>query len=252
MDEYDKIARQKREAYRKRHREQVRRKQLITNAVIIGAVALIILIIVLVAVFKGRSARQEEVQAQVTTTLYNPTQPDLDVELLTPNEYSRPQIALEKVNGIVVHYTANPGTSAKQNRDYFESLAQTKKTKASSHFVIGLEGEIVQCIPCNEISYASNDRNHDTISIECCIEDETGKFNDKTYRSLIELTTWLMGRYNLSTDDVIRHYDVTGKACPKYFVDHEDAWEQFHKDLDTYIEQNGVPKDSSSTEKSKQ
>ena len=112
--------------------------------------------------------------------------------------------------------------------------------------VIGLEGEIVQCIPCNEISYASNNRNSDTISIECCIEDETGKFNDSTYQSLIELTTWLMGRYDLSADDVIRHYDVTGKKCPLYFVEHEDAWEQFHKDLDTYIEENGVPKEEAS------
>ena len=120
------------------------------------------------------------------------------MQLLTPNPYSRPQKALEKVNGIVVHYTANPGTSARQNRDYFNGLAETKKTKASSHFVIGLEGEIVQCIPCNEISYASNNRNSDTISIECCIEDETGKFNDSTYQSLIELTTWLMGRYDLN------------------------------------------------------
>ena len=85
----------------------------------------------------------------------------------------------------------------------------------------------MQCIPCNEISYASNNRNSDTISIECCIEDETGKFNDSTYQSLIELTTWLMGRYDLSADDVIRHYDVTGKKCPLYFVEHEDAWEQF-------------------------
>ena len=44
---------------------------------------------------------------------------------------------------------------------------------------------------------------------------------------------------DLSADDVIRHYDVTGKKCPLYFVEHEDAWEQFHKDLDTYIEENG-------------
>ena len=244
MDEYEKIRQKKREAYRKKHRAQVRRKQLITDAVVIGMIIILIAAIIIVGVQRARKAKQEEVKAEVTSTLYNPTEPKLDVELLTPNPYSRPQKALEKVNGIVVHYTANPGTTARQNRDYFNGLAETKKTKASSHFVIGLEGEIVQCIPCNEISYASNDRNNDTISIECCIEDETGKFNDSTYQSLIELTTWLMGRYDLNASDVIRHYDVTGKACPKYFVDHEDAWEQFHKDLDDYIESNGVEKTS--------
>lgn len=243
MDEYEKIRQRKREEYRKRHRAQVRRKQLIGNGIVIGVIILIIATIIIVVALRGKKAKQEEVKAEVTSTLYNPIQPKLDVQLLTPNPYSRPQKALEKVNGIVVHYTANPGTSARQNRDYFNGLAETKKTKASSHFVIGLEGEIVQCIPCNEISYASNNRNSDTISVECCIEDETGKFNDSTYQSLIELTTWLMGRYDLSADDVIRHYDVTGKKCPLYFVEHEDAWEQFHKDLDTYIEENGVPKE---------
>lgn len=66
--------------------------------------------------------------------------------------------------------------------------------------------------------------------------DDTGKFNDSTYQSLIQLTTWLIGRYDLGIEDVIRHYDVTGKNCPKYFVEHESAWEDFHDDLAAYIE----------------
>ena len=84
--------------------------------------------------------------------------PDYQVDLLTPNPYSRPQMALEEIKGIVVHYTANPGTTAAQNRSYFEGLKDMQKTKASSHFVVGIEGEIVQCIPSSEISYASNYR----------------------------------------------------------------------------------------------
>ena len=43
--------------------------------------------------------------------------PPLNVQLLTVNEYSRPGIPLEEVNGIVIHYTANPCTSAQDNRD---------------------------------------------------------------------------------------------------------------------------------------
>jgi N-acetylmuramoyl-L-alanine amidase CwlA len=142
----------------------------------------------------------------------------------------------------VIHYTANPGSTARQNRDYFAGLAESHETSASSHFVIGLQGEIVQCIPCNEIAYASNERNGDTIAIECCIEDESGKFNSDTYRSLVELTSWLIGRYDLCVEDVIRHYDVTGKNCPKYFVEHENAWEDFKNDIISYIDENGVEK----------
>lgn len=162
------------------------------------------------------------------------------MELLDVNPYSRPGRALQKVNGIVVHYTANPGTDAMANRDYFEGLAQSHATKASSHFIIGLDGKIVQCIPTSEISYASNSRNNDTISIECCHPDDSGKFTEATYQSLIRLTAYLMGRFNLSTDDVIRHYDVTGKNCPKYFVEHPDAWEQFKTDVNDYIKEHGT------------
>lgn len=161
--------------------------------------------------------------------------PELNVDLLDVNEYSRPAIALPEVRGIVVHYTANPGSSAKANRDYFNGLKDTHTTKASSHFVIGLDGEIIQCIPSSEISYASNDRNKDTLSIECCHPDDTGQFNDSTYQSLVQLTGWLCSRFGLTSQDVIRHYDVTGKICPKYFVEHEDAWEQFKSDVDAKI-----------------
>ncbi len=153
------------------------------------------------------------------------TPPEYDVQLLSVNEYSRPGLPLEKINGIVVHYTANPGTTAQQNRDYFEGLSISGETSVSSHFVVGMEGELIQCIPCNEIAYASNERNADTVSIECCIPDETGKFSDATYQTLIHLLAWLVGRYHLETDDVIRHYDVTGKNCPKYYVENESAWQ---------------------------
>lgn len=158
--------------------------------------------------------------------------PELDVQLLTINPYSRPGYALDTVNGIVIHYTGNPGSTAQGNRNYFESLKDTHATKASSHFVVGLDGEIIQCIPTAELSYASNSRNKDTISIEVCHPDETGLFSEKTYRSLIHLTAWLCNRCGLEADDVIRHYDVTGKICPKYYVEHEEAWVQLKQDVD--------------------
>ena len=161
--------------------------------------------------------------------------PPFDVELLDVNEYSRPGISLEQINGIVIHYTANPGSTAQNNRDYFEGLKDSHETKVSSHFVVGIEGEIVQCIPSSEIAYASNSRNSDTLSIECCHTDETGEFTEATYTSLVRLTGWLCYRFNLTSEDVIRHYDVTGKICPKYYVDHPDAWEQFKADVGEQI-----------------
>lgn len=162
-------------------------------------------------------------------------EPVIQEMLLTPNPYSRPGDSLIKVKGIVVHYTANPGTDAEANRNYFENLKDTKKTSVSSHFVIGLDGSILQCIPLDEIAYASNNRNSDTVSIECCHEDETGKFTKETYASLVKLTAWLCGEYNLKEEDILRHYDVTGKDCPRYFVANEDQWRDFKKEVFQYI-----------------
>lgn len=155
-------------------------------------------------------------------------------ELLTVNPYSRPGTKLCSVNGIVVHYVGNPGTTAEQNRNYFEGLkAQTgeNKVSVSSNFIIGMDGEIIQCVPIDEMAYASNSRNSDTISIECCHPEADGRFTEETYDSLVRLTAWLCSELKLKPKDVIRHYDVTEKACPKYFVDHPQEWETFLKDV---------------------
>lgn len=158
---------------------------------------------------------------------------------LTPNPFSRAQEPLMEIKGIVVHYVANPSSTAINNRNYFESLKDQipeNAWSASSHFIIGLDGEIIQCMPLAEISYASNHRNRDTISIECCHPDETGQFYDSTYQSLVKLTAYLCRELKLEPSAVIRHHDVTGKICPKYFVDHWDMWQTFLNDVKQEIE----------------
>ncbi len=87
------------------------------------------------------------------------------------------------------------------------------------------------------MSFASNDRNIDTISIECCHPDASGEFNKKTYESLIALTAWLCSKYNLEEEDILRHYDITGKLCPLYYVEHEDKWETLKEDVFAYIKE---------------
>lgn len=161
------------------------------------------------------------------------TVPDwIERDLIPVNPYSRSGELLSSINGVVIHYTANPGTTAKQNRNYFAGLADGSGTSASSHFIIDTDGTILQCVPMSEIAYASNDRNSDTLSIECCHEDDSGKFTKETYQSLVKLVAWLCDTYGLETDQVIRHYDVTGKLCPKYYVEHEDKWETLKKDIE--------------------
>lgn len=173
---------------------------------------------------------------ELTGEAIDAAKPDIDVELLTVNEYSRPGTKTDKIRGIVIHYTANPGSTAMQNRNYFEGLKDSHQTKASSHFIVGLEGEIVQCVPTWELAYASNERNSDTVSIETCHPSEDGSYRKETYQSMVQLTAWLCKKFELSENDVIRHYDVTGKNCPKYFVENENAWQKFKEDVKIVLE----------------
>lgn len=144
------------------------------------------------------------------------------------------RIQRKEVKSIFVHYTANAGTTAEQNRSYFSSLAQTHERSASAHFIIGYDGELLQCIPLNEEAYAVKSRNEDSISIECCYLAEDGSFTPQTYDTLIHTLAWLIDKYDLSTDDILRHYDCGGKLCPLYYAEHEDAWEQLRQDVADY------------------
>ena len=228
------IWRDKKEIKMKRSRKRKKNKTLSRSKK--GLIILIIITVLLCVVTILKKQEQSKEYTENKSDYIDSVKPNIDVELLTPNEYSRPQIPIESVQYIAIHYTANPGATAIANRNYFENLATTHDTKVSSHFVVGLDGEVVQCIPTSEMSYATNSRNVDTLSIECCHPDETGKFNEATYDSAVKLSAWLCVRFGLTSENVIRHYDVTGKNCPKYYVENPDAWIQMKSDIAAQID----------------
>ncbi len=239
--DYEQERRQRAVRERIRRRKKAQRRQILVHVLLtVGVLALGIFLGMRIAALRERAGEEAGGQEEDQIVLKLVPQPDFEVQLLTPNPFSRPQESLKQIRGIVIHYTANPGTSAQQNRDYFEGLKDAQTTSVSSHFIVGIEGEIIQCIPSSEIAYASNERNEDTLSIECCHPDETGKFSKETYDSLVHLTSWLCGKFRVAPKAVIRHYDVTGKSCPLYFVQHEDEWKKFLNDVTEYMERNGV------------
>lgn len=208
-------------------KRKIKRKKTIRAFIIILMVVIIALFGVLgVTLYKnGGKLPPKQLNAKTLTA------PEyVDVQLINVG-FARTGVKLVEINNIVIHYTGNKGSTAQNNRDYFNKI----DTDVCSHFVIGLEGEIIQCVPLDEKSAASNNRNLDTISIEVCHPDDGGKFNDATYQSLVKLTAWLCNNSSLKSEDVIRHYDVTGKECPKYFVDNESAWKTFLTDVKTEL-----------------
>ena len=177
------------------------------------------------------------------------TMPSWVVQDLIPVDGEhRPGLAINKIQHVVIHYVGNTLSSAKDNRDYFaippDSSAYDGR-QVSSHFIIGLYGEIIQCVPLNEVAYAQGvaadsgrpNHNWDSISIENSHYNDAGEFTSMTEDSLVKLTAWLLESYGLpaNTDTILRHYDCSGKACPKDWADNPAKYEAFVKRVAEYM-----------------
>ena len=124
------------------------------KSLLVGIAAGVLGVLLVMTVLSRCSAEEEK-----TSGLdIDASEPEISVQLLDVNDFSRPGTEADPITGIVIHYTANPGSTAQQNRDYFNGLQDGHGTSVSSHFVVGLDGEIVQCVPTWEIAYASNER----------------------------------------------------------------------------------------------
>jgi len=211
-----------------------RRKMPLFVIVLLAATFIIVMFAFIFEARTGRAPLSSGKSGQMTASQIQNEIDDLSwitQEFLPLNPFSRPGTLLEEVNTIVIHNIGNPGTTALQNRNYFANLANTQETHASSNFIVCLDGTVIQCVPVDEIAYASNERNADSISIEVCHPDDTGRFTDESYAATVRLTAWLCDRFGIDPNDIIRHYDVRGKECPRYFVVNEDAWEAFKADI---------------------
>jgi N-acetylmuramoyl-L-alanine amidase CwlA len=153
--------------------------------------------------------------------------------LLTPNWFSRPETKLDCVRAIALHWVENPGTSAEFNRLYFEGRKDGMSGYGSAHYIID-DTETVRCIPEDEMAYhvggvqeytaMAKQRwapypNARLLGIELCHPDWTGKFSDPVLAQAVELCADICKRYRLKPlEDIVRHFDVTGKECPRWWV----------------------------------
>lgn len=156
------------------------------------------------------------------------------------NKYSRPGMKLEKVKGVILHYTANPSATAKNHADFFDGDDGGAYRYAGCHlFVDKKEKRLI--VPLSEVCYHANDKtskvsklgknaNFSTVGIEMCIE-KNGSIHKDTYAKTLELTIHLCKKYKLDEDDLYRHYDITGKNCPKPWVENPKEWTKFKADV---------------------
>lgn len=181
---------------------------------------------------------------------------------LDPNPYSRPQSKMKDIRGITLHWVANPNSKAINNRNYFNNLPTQNKNNrekaqregksftpryASAHEIIGLKGEVVICLPKNEVAYhvgaksykprvktlLNNSPNRYLYGIEVCHPDLSGKYSSITYKTVVNRVADLLIEFNLipNKNTLWRHYDVTGKDCPRYYVQNPKEWDKLVNDI---------------------
>jgi len=173
---------------------------------------------------------------------------------LTINKFSRPGTKMQKIRGLVLHGTGNPGTGALANRNYFESLKNQDEEKlskekkspvfASAHEIIGLKGIIELCIPSEEIAYhvggskytptgkgIGSYPNAFLYGVEYCYVDLDGRPSDVVRGAIVERFAYLIKTYELLPQAIYTHCDITGKKCPQYYIENPSEWKKLKEDI---------------------
>lgn len=155
----------------------------------------------------------------------------------------------DSIKYIVIHYTGDPKATASDEIKYFNG----GNRKASADFFIDHDdGSIWQYNPnikgqyswhCGGDTESSHHplygkcKNGNSIGIEICTRQSGGKwvFSQKAVESAVLLTKYLMKTYGIPAANVCRHYDVTGKACPRVSgwgaVGGSAEWDKFKASL---------------------
>ncbi|MGG0885910.1 N-acetylmuramoyl-L-alanine amidase [Brevibacillus parabrevis] len=181
-------------------------------------------------------------------------------EMLLTNPTARPGTKIVP-KGLVIHWTANEkkGADAVANRNYFNKPT----TEASAHYIVD-DRQIIRCLPETEMGYhvgaksykpealkqLSSYPNNCTIGIEMCVNAD-GDFWTM-YKRTVELAADILRRYSWSVDKLWRHFDITGKNCPAYFVMDDkakqyigltatQAWDKFKTDVKAALNPNPQP-----------
>lgn len=174
----------------------------------------------------------------------------IEEKLVTKNEFTRPGTKLKAVKGIIIHWTANLGKGAGADAHY-RYFQNNRERYASAHYFVD-SGKILRIVPEDELCYHVGAKrylttyfgsypNNSTIGVEMCVNPD-GNFSE-TYKKSVWLCAHLLYKYKLDpSTDLARHNDITGKDCPRMFVDDEygekfmgmtaaRAWAKFRADV---------------------
>lgn len=126
---------------------------------------------------------------------------------------------------ITIHATGNGKSTAQNERDYLTNPINTNGI--AYHYVVG-DNIIIEVMPPNEKAYHAGNiqGNNKSIGIEMV---ETGD-REKVIANTIFLVKELQKQFSISDDRVVRHYDWSGKNCPRILnYGNWQGWQDFKR-----------------------
>lgn len=136
-----------------------------------------------------------------------------------------------KKTSVTIHSTANLKSMAMNERNWL--VNPLNKSGASWNICVD-EVEAIISIPLDEKSNHSGSSvgNTTSIGIEIC---ESGD-REKTLKNAIEVTAYVLKKFNLTYRDLKQHYDWNKKNCPRILRD-TGRWEWFVNEVRKEMEE---------------
>ena len=174
---------------------------------------------------------------------------DIKQKFLSINQWSRPGKPMGKVRGLAIHWIGKPNQSAVSVWKYWESRKQGHHGYGSAHFIVDLDGGILQCIPQTELAYHVGAKtytklglkhygpypNAHLLGIEMCHTDWDGRYTKETWESAVKLCAFLCRELGLTDSNIVTHNAVTGKECPRWMVHHPDELIRFLNEVEVLL-----------------
>ena len=171
---------------------------------------------------------------------------ELKKHIANKNNYGNKR-NISDIKRIVIHYTTNDGDTDENNGKYFANNIK----KASAHYFVD-DDSVTQSVPDDYVAYSVGGNkysncastgggklygiatNANTLNIEICDDVKNGVVypSQATIDNVIAFTKVKMKEYNISKENVIRHFDVNGKPCPAYWIDDAKWKSEFWNKLD--------------------
>ena len=130
-----------------------------------------------------------------------------------------------KPDMIVIHYSGGACVSAET---LARCLVNNNANNVSANYCVD-EKDIICTIPPGYMSYGVTGHNEHIINIETCFKDPAGRFELDTIANLRRVVKKCMREFGIPPENVVRHYDLTSKKCPWYYVDNPKEWARLHR-----------------------